>query len=232
VNADVFVINPASPEVAMSLIKSNRLNLTSGMELVNNGILKSSIGAKVYYFRNEVYQDSFFISQLTSQNVKEIIKFKKQNGVAGDIGTYFQFQNAWVPKFSFILKNLNSTLNAKEEDLISENQMRPILLNEFYSRAGLGYDWRGEWGIVNTELGLPFRRAFEELYTDYIALSLGYTLSRFTTSISYSKYQQVFGFNFGSKLASIGIFYGRSQPLGDFSTQKDNVAGIRIEVSL
>lgn len=89
VNADVFVINPASPEVAMSLIKSNRLNIISGVELVNNGILKSSIGAKVYYYRNEVFQDSFFISQLTSQNVKEIIKFKKQNGVAGDIGTYF-----------------------------------------------------------------------------------------------------------------------------------------------
>jgi hypothetical protein len=232
VNADVFVFNPASPEVAMSLVKSNRLNVTTGIEVTNNDFVQSSLGIKAYYYRSEFFQDSFFLSDLTTQEADELIDFEKQNGIAGDIGAFFKFQNPWIPKVSLQVKNLGTTFKNEEKDILSESQMRPLLVYEQYSRAGIGYDYKTEWGILNAEVSAPFFRIYEDLYSEYIVGSLNYTLSRFSSSLSYSKYQQAFGFNFGSKLASIGIFYGSNQPLGDFSTQKEKVAGVRAEVSL
>jgi hypothetical protein len=232
VNADVFVFNPSSPEVAMSLVKSNRLQVTSGLKVIENNALTASLGAKVYYYRSEVFQDSFFLSDLAGQDVKELIKFKNKSGVAGDVGSYFKFRNVWIPKISFLIKNLNSQFKNREKDIISENQMRPLLVYETYSRIGLGYDFKTRYGAFNTEINLPFREIYQDLFNEYISASLGFSLSRFSTSVAFSKYQQVLGFNLGSKIASIGIFYGKSQPLGDFSTQKENVGGVRAMVSL
>lgn len=232
VNADVFVFNPSSPEVAMSLVKSNRLQITSGALLVDNNFMKASVGAKVYYYRSEYYQDSFFLSDLTGQDVEDLVKLKDRSGVAFDFGTFFKFQNTWLPKVSLLLKNVNSKYKTKEEDILAENQMRPLLTYETYSRVGLGYDYKTSWGAFNTEINLPFKEMYQNLYNEYISGSIGYSLSRFSTQVSLSKYQQVFGFNFGSKIAGIGIFYGRSRPLGDFSTQRENIGGVRAEVSL
>lgn len=43
-NADVYGFNPSSPQVAMSLIKSNRLTISSGIEVIDNKVLKISLG--------------------------------------------------------------------------------------------------------------------------------------------------------------------------------------------
>ena len=232
VNADVFVFNPSSPEIAMSLVKSNRLQVTSGLQVLDNDVLYASLGAKVYYYRSEYFQDSFFLSDLSSQDVDELIKFKDRSGVAGDVGTFFKFKNPYFPKVSFLVKNLGSNFRNEEKDILAENQMRPVLVYETYSRIGLGYDYKTTMGAISGEVNFPFREVYQDLFTEYISGSLGFALSRFNTQVSYSKYQQVFGFNFGSKIASIGVFYGKSQPLGDFSTQKENVGGVRAEVSL
>lgn len=232
VNADVFVFNPSSPEVAMSLVKSNRLQVTSGFKVIENDTLTASLGAKVYYYRSEYYQDSFFLSDLSSSDVKDLISFKNKSGVAADIGSFINFESAWVPKISFLLKNVGSQFRNKEKDIVAENQMRPLLIYETYSRIGLGWDYKTTWGAFNTEINLPFREIYEDFYNEYVSGSIGYSLSRFSTRVALSKYQQIFGFNFGSKIASIGIFYGKSQSLGDFSTQKENIGGVRAEVSL
>jgi hypothetical protein len=152
--------------------------------------------------------------------------------VAGDIGAFFKFRNRWLPKVSFLVKNLGSNFRNKENDIVAENQMRPLLIYETYSRMGLGYDYKTTIGGFSTEINLPFKDVYQELYTEYISGSIGYTLSRFSSNLSFSKYQQVFGFNFGSKIATIGIFYGKSQSLGDFSSQKENIGGVRASVSL
>ncbi len=232
VNADVFVLNPSSPEISMSLIKSNRLQVTSGVELINNKSVLLTAGVKAYYYRSQYFQDSFFLSDLAGQDVKNLIKLKKRSGVAGDIGTFIQFKDTWLPKISVLVKNAGSNFRNTEQDIQAENQMRPLLVYETYTRVGLGYDLKTTYGSVNTELNLAFRDVFKDYYNEYPSLSVGYALTRFNTQISYSKYQQVMGFYFGSKIASIGIFYGRSKPLGDFSTQTDNVGGVRMEISL
>lgn len=232
VNADIFVFNPSSPEVAMSLVKSNRLHISSGFEFINNKMIKASIGVKAYYYRTELYQDSFFLSDLVGQDIDEIIKLEKKSGLAGDFGGLIQFNSVYLPKISFLVKNLNSQVRNKEKDILAENQLRPLMVYETYSRLGFGYDFKRSWGVINTELGIPFKEVYEDLYSDYIALSAGYSLSRFGTQVSYSRYQQALGLYFGSKIANIGIFYGNSRPLGDFSKQTESVAGVRAEVSL
>lgn len=232
VNADVFVFNPAAPEVAMSLIKANRLRVTSGLKLLENKTLDLSLGTKIYYFRNQVYQNSFFLSDLAGQDVKDIIRFDKENGVAADVGAFFKFHNNWLPKISLLVKNLNSPLTNENKDIVAENKIRPLLTYETYSRLGIGYEFRNTWGVINTEINLPFEKIYQQFYSEYVSGSVGYALSRFSTQLAVSKYQQIFGFDFGSKLASIGIFYGRSQPLGDFSDQIENVGGMRGQVSL
>lgn len=231
-NADVFVFNPSSPEVAMSLVKSNRLQGTTGVEVLNNDLLSFSLGAKVYYYRSRYYQQSFFLSDLATQDVKELIRFRNKAGVAGDLGAFFKFKNAYLPKISFLVKNLNTTFTNKESDILAENEMRPVLVYETYSRLGLGYDYKTKWGAFNTEINLPFKEVYKDLYSEYIVGSFGYSISRFSSNIAYSKYQQIFGFNFGSKIATIGVFYGKSRPLGDFSTQTENIGGVRAVVSL
>lgn len=232
VNADVFVFNPSSPEVAMSLIKSNRLQVTSGLKIVDNDLWTFTLGAKIYYYRSEYYQDSFFLSDLTTQDVDQLIKLKNRSGVAGDLGGFMKFGNRYLPKISFLIKNLNSLYKNTEKDIVAENQMRPLLVYETYSKLGFGYEFKRSWGAINTEINLPFREVYQDYYNEYLVGSIGYSLTRFSTHVSYSKYQQIFGFNFGSKLASVGIFYGKSRPLGDFSTQTENVGGIRAEISL
>lgn len=232
VNADVLVFNPSSPEVAMSLVKSNRLHVTSGILLQDNKFWKASLGGKFYYYRSQYYQDSFFLSDLVGQDIDKLIKLHHRTGVAGDLGAYFQFNNSYLPKVAFLVKNLGSQYRNKESDITSENQMRPVLVYETYSRVSLGYDIKTNFGSFNTEVSAPFERLYENLYSEYITASLGYALSRFSAQAAISKYQQVLGFDFGSKIASIGIFYGKSQPLGDFSKQKENVGGVRAGVSL
>lgn len=142
-----------------------------------------------------------------------------------------QFSNKYIPKFSFQVKNLNSPIHNNDEEVISESQMRPVLVYQMYSRLGIGYDIKTNWGIFNAELNAPYNNAFQDLYNEYISGSIGYSLSRFSTLVSYLIYQQAFAFNFGSKVASIGIFDGTSRPLGDFSAQKGSLAGVRGEVS-
>lgn len=232
VNADVFVFNPSSPEIAMSLVKSNRLQATTGFEILNTDNILLTLGGKFYYYRSQYFQDSFFLSDLTSNDVKDLIKLKKRSGVAGDIGGFLQFKDTWLPKISVLLKNVGSSFRNTENDIEAENQMRPLLTYEKYSRLGFGYDFKTAYGSFSSELNLAFREIFSDYYSEYPSVSLGYSLTRFNTQISYSKYQQVLGFNFGSKIASIGIFYGRSRPLGDFSTQTDSIGGVRMEISL
>lgn len=232
INADVFVFNPASPEVAMSLIKSNRLRVSWGDEVVKSKEFLWSLGTTVYYYRNQVYQDSFFLNDLAGSDVDDLIEFEKQSGVAADLGTVLRFPGTYFPKVSLLVKNLNSPFHPKERDIISENELRPLLTYETYSRLSFGYEWKENWGIINSELSLPFDGVFTDLYSEYVSASVGYSLSRFSTNLGLSKYQQVFGFDFGSKLASVGIFYGRSRALGDFSEQTENIGGIRAQVAL
>jgi hypothetical protein len=232
VNADVFVFNPASPEIAMSIVKSNRLQATTGAKVVDNDTFLVTMGSKIYYYRSQYYQNSFFLSDLSSQDVKQIIKLQRYSGVAADIGTYFQVKDSWLPKLSIMIKNLGSQFRNSDKDIRAENQMRPLLVYETYSRVGLGYDYKAPWGALSGEVNFAFREVFKDYYSEYPSLSLGYGLTRFHASIAWAKYQQVMGFNFQSKIASIGIFFGKSRPLGDFSTQTDNVGGVRAEVSL
>ena len=232
INADVYVFNPASPEVAMSLVKSNRLQVSSGLKLIDTDSVILSLGTKIYYYRSEYFQDSFFLSDLSSEDIEKLIKLKNRSGVAGDIAAFMDFPDTYLPKISVVLKNLNSQYKNTEKDILAENQMRPLLVYETYSRLGLGYSYKQKWGVINSEVNFAFRELFQDYYNEYLVASIGYSLTRFSTNLSYSKYQQVFGFNFGSKLANIGIFYGKSRPLGDFSAQEENVGGIRAEISL
>lgn len=232
VNADVFVFNPASPEIAMSLIKSNRLRVTTGLELINNDALQLSFGTKVYYFRVQSFQDSFFLSDLVGKDIDDLINFEKESGIAGDMGAMVRFKTPFLPKLSLLIKNLNSPIKNEDSDIISETQLRPLLTYETYSRIGLGYDYKANWGSLNGEVSFPFKDVYSEFYSEYVSASIGYALSRFSAQAAFSKYQKVFGFDFGSKLASVGIFYAYTQPLGDFSEQTENLGGVRLQVSL
>lgn len=232
VNADVFVFNPSSPEVAMSLIKSNRLHAATGIKLQDTESVLLTLGGKIYYYRSEYFQDSFFLSDLSSNEVTDLIDLKKRSGVAGDLGAFFMVKDSWFPRISLLVKNIGTKFRNEEEDIKAENQLRPLLVYETYSRLSLGQQFRGDWGSLSGELSFPFRNYFSEYYTEYPSLSLGYALTRFNTQIALSKYQQVFGMNFGSKIATVGIFYGWARPLGDFSNQTEGVGGVRVEVSL
>ncbi|MCT4641139.1 MAG: hypothetical protein N4A33_02505 [Bacteriovoracaceae bacterium] len=234
VNADIFVFNPAFPEISLSLNTVKRLSITSGIKLdsLSNKNHTLNIGGTLFYYEHKFYNDTFSLAQLTSTDVDEIIKFKREQSIAADLALHYENNFLWAPSFSLILKNLNSHYSLDEDKLISENELQPILIYEQYSKANIGYDFYFSFGSINLETSFAFNKVFESFYNEYSALALSYSLGNFSTTASYSKYISNFGFKFESDSSSIGIYYSQIEALGDFSSTKESAAGFTFEVYL
>lgn len=234
VTADVFVFNPAYPEISMSLHNSKRLGLTSGTRIsfLSNTENSLDIGGSLFYYEDNYYEDSFSLFQLTNQSADELINFKRNNSIASDIGLTYTNTYQFLPNISILIKNLFSHYKLDEDRLTSEKYLQPILTYENYSRFNLGYDFSFDYGSINTEVSLPFSKVFENYYSEYSSLALGYSLGTFSTTASVSKYITNFGFKFESSSSSIGIYYSKIKSLGDFSQKAEDTAGFTFEVYL
>lgn len=234
VNADIFVFNPAFPEVSMSLNQVKRLSLTSGTRLqsISSKNHTFDFGATVFYFEQKYYQDSFSLFELTNSSADELVQFKTEKSIAADISVLYRSNYQVIPNIGLMIKNLNSHYTIKEEDIISEKILQPLLIYEQYSKINIGYDFYFKFGSLNLETTIPFNKVYEELLNEYIASSLSYSLGGFSTTVSHSKYIDSFGFKFESNSSGIGIYYSTVQSLGDFSNKKESTAGFAFEVYL
>jgi hypothetical protein len=232
VTADVFVFNPAYPEVSMALVKTKRLGITSGTELWSEGTAKLSAGGTLFHYQRRQFLGEFALVDLATREVEELIIFENESGVGGDVGLAYQSGHAWVPDVSLLTKNIGTGFPSAEADRRSERKLRPVLVYETHSRVGVGKRWRSSWGGWGAELSAPFDGVFAAYYPDYLSLSGSYDLGGFEWMAGVARFQQVTGFRFSSKNTAVGIFFARSQPLGRFRDEAESSAGVQFGVTL
>jgi hypothetical protein len=232
VTADVFVFNPAFPEVAMSLVKSKRLGATSGMTLWQESDQSLSVGGTVFYYQRREFLGEFALVDLATSEVEDLIVFENESGPAGDLGVAFQGGAGWVPDVSLVVKNLGAKFDFDEADLKSERKLRPVLVYETHSRLGVGKSWATEYGGFGTEVSLPFDGVYAAYYPEYASIAAAYQLGGFDWNLGVARFQQVTGFRFSSKNTAVGIFFARTQPLGRFRDEEERSAGVQLGVTL
>jgi hypothetical protein len=232
VTADVFVFNPAYPEVAMSLVKSKRLGATTGATVWQDNDRRLSIGGTLFYYQRREFLGEFALVDLATNEVDELIIFENESGAAGDLGVAFQAGSGWLPHVSLLVKNLGAKFDFDEADLTSERKLRPVLVYETHSRLGVGKNWATAYGGWSTELNLPFDGVYAAYYPDYAAISGAYQLGGFEWNVGVARFQQVTGFRFSSKNTAVGIFFARTRPLGRFRDEDERSAGVQLGVTL
>lgn len=232
VTADVFVFNPAFPEISMALVKSKRLGVTSGFDIWESEGRTLSVGATIFHYQRRQYLGTFALVDLTTSEVNELIVFENESGVAGDLGLAYRHPSAWVPNVSLLVKNFNGGFDPDEAEVRSERHLRPLLVYETHSRVSLGKDWDTDYGNWGTEVSAPFDGVYKAYYSDYVTLAGTYRLGGMEAQLGLARYQQVAGFRFGSRSTAVGVFYARTQPLGEYRDQVDSAAGVHLGVSL
>lgn len=232
VTADVFVFNPAFPEVAMSLVKSKRLGATTGTLLWQESDQSLSVGGTLFYYQRREFLGEFALVDLATNEVNELIVFENESGPAGDLGMAFQSGASWFPDLSLLVKNLGSKFDFNEADLNSERKLRPVLVYETHSRVGVGKSWSTEFGGFGAEINLPFDGVYAAYYPDYASVSGTYQLGGFDWNLGLARFQQVTGFRFSSRNTAVGIFFARTQPLGRFRDEVERSAGVQFGVTL
>lgn len=231
VTADVLVLNPAFPEVSMALVKSKRLGITSGYDIIDRNGHVVGVGVNFFYYNRKQYLDAFPLVDLTSTDADELIKFETKSGAAADVGLAYH-NPGWLPDVSLLVKNLNSNYRSRSDRIKSERLLWPILLYENYSRLGIGKDFHSDYGAFTVELNAPFEGVYRSYYEDYTTLSGQYTLRAFDLIVGMARFQKSIGIKFSSKSTQVGIFYSQNQPLGDFRHRMERTAGVQLGVLL
>lgn len=229
---DVFVYNPAFPEVSMALVKTKSLGATAGWEVFQRGEQRLSIGTQIFYQERKEFIGSFPLTSLTGNNVNDLIDFKTKSMIGADVGLFYQTAYRWVPKASVQIKNMNSNFYLKNSDVVSDKKLIPILVYETYAKAALGQDFSFTYGNLGIEISAPFKGYFESYYSDYVTLGSNYIYGGFEIMGGLAKYQKNIGFKFSAKSLSVGVFYAQTKALGAFMNKWQDAAGVQLEFSL
>ncbi|OFZ74858.1 MAG: hypothetical protein A2451_04600 [Bdellovibrionales bacterium RIFOXYC2_FULL_39_8] len=215
--ADLYLFNPAFPEVSLNLINHESLRLTSGLEVLQlpTAVAKFifSAGASVYYFEHSYENTVFSLFDLTTTRPENLIKMKSRYGVGADVGFFLDNNSLLFPKLSLQIKNINSTL----EDDSSENEaiiQAPQFLFDTYSTIGIGEKFQTAYGRFDLSCEIPFSDYFFLVSPAQIMFSGRYSIGLFSVLGSAGKYYQNVGLRFDSKNFNIGITYSREADMG------------------
>lgn len=228
-----YLYNPAFPEVSLNISSQRRLNMTTGSDIVFDGKHKLSFGGNVFYYERYEYAGAFALFDVSSQGTDELIDLEKSNSIEMDLGLIYKITDLnWFPKFSFLVRNLGADAEVDEKVVNSETLIENLMLYETYSKLDIGYDFNLSLGSVGASLSLPFEGYYTNLYTDYTAFSLSYSLWDFEVMSGLSKYSQTIAVKFASSGNSIGVYFGKSKNLGDFIDIDEKFAGVSLEIFL
>lgn len=231
--ADLYIFNPAFPEISVNLLNRETLNLTSGDEIFRNrfGFKSISVGYNLYYFNNYYSNTSFSLFDLTQNQPEELIKFQDDSGFDGNFSILLKSEkSSWIPDFSFQVMNI---LDAAEFNIPSNPiRQRTLFLFERYSRIGLGKEFETDYGGLQVNFETFFLDFYEEFYLEQSSLGIRYNLNLFSLNFGMSKYYQNIGALFRSENMNVGINYSRERDAPTIQSTSDNSTYILIEVGL
>jgi hypothetical protein len=233
--ADLYLFNPAFPEISLNLVNRESLRLTSGYIMFGKRDSEEdllSLGASVYYYDHQYENTSFSLFDLSSQRPENLIKFKSETGVSGDLGLFYQTELWFLPNFSMQIKNLASKIEINDSFISSATRQETLALFETYSSIGIGESFSTQFGGFEISLELPFTEIYEEMITRLISLGLRYDLRLFNLFMGFSEHYQNIGFQFRSQNFNVGISYGREADLGKSQSTSENSVYVGVDVFL
>ena len=226
--ADLYLFNPAFPEISLHLVNRESLRLSNGWILLgnkdDNESFQLSFGASLFYYKHTFENTVFSLFDLSFNSPNSLINFETEYGVASDLGLYLYNPVAWLPNISFQIKNLNSKVTENKNYRNSATRQSPLFLFEPYSTLGLGKEFQTYWGGLGFNLEIPIEGIYDQVNEDQITLGTKYTIKLFSVYFGLNSNYQNFGLRFNSDNFNVGINYARENDIGDLqSTTEDSV---------
>jgi hypothetical protein len=231
--ADLYIFNPAFPEISINLVNRESLRLTSGTnKLVDNlfGRYDIYLGASAFYYSIESSNTVFSLFDLVNNQPEELISFSKQSGVDGDIGLYFKTDYMYFADISVQVKNVLDSVDKVVEDQFAKQ--KTSLLFERYTTVGVGKSFKTKYGGLNLNFEFYHGDLFSNFYRDLTSLGLRYDLNLFSILSGFSKNYQNLGLLFRSENFNIGLSYAREKDAELIQEDADNSVYVGVEVVL
>lgn len=232
--ADLFIFNPAFPEISVNLANREALKLTTGTEIYKGDWFNSSLGFNLFYYDHLYANTIFSLADLAITRAENLIQFSRYNGISGDVGLYFSNETTFFPDFSFQAKNIATKIKKNELRQESATYQEALFLFENYYTVGVGKKISTIYGAVDVGIEQPFHfnEKTNQSSLNYTAASLRYNLSLIAFSIAGSKYFQSFALEFNSKNFNVGVAYTKdSETLGRQKNREDAIySGLEINL--
>jgi hypothetical protein len=234
--ADLYLFNPAFPEISLHLVNRESLNISSGLFVIGNESekdeLKLSLGGRVTYYKHESANAIFSLFDLSFNKPEELIRFENTYGVSADFSAYLDNPTQFIPNLSFQLKNIGSEVKDRGELLNSATRLAPRFLFETYATFGLGKEFQTQFGSFAFNIEAFVEGYLQSLDTADTTLGAYYTLKLFSLFLGVGKYYQNVGLSFDSENFNVGIAYTREKDIKQFQQSFEKSAYIGLTISL
>lgn len=234
--ADLFIFNPAFPEISIHLVSREVLQLTSGIELkkfsLDGNEFELSVGANLFYYEHSYENTVFTLFDLGFRRPEELISFKSHYGVSGDLGWLLSNKNLYIPDFSLQLKNIESEVERSESRARSAYEQESKYLFETYSSVGLGKKFETYFGGIGLNLEQQFVGYFEEFTIKDLMLGAHYDLKLFSIFLGVSKQYKNIGMQFKSSTFNVGVSYVGESDTNRASAKSESSVYTGIDINL
>lgn len=231
--ADLYIYNPAFPEISVNLINRESLRVTTGTNKIIDQLFNRYdvyLGVSAFYYTIESANTSFSLFDLVNKQPEELIKLSAQSGVDGDIALFFKTDYSYF--FDLSLQFINVADSVKRVSSSDFSIQKNNLLFERYTRLGLGKTFETKYGGFNVNFEFFQGGLFEEFYSDLTTLGLRYDLNLFSILSGISKNYQNIGLLFRSENFNIGLSYAREKDAPLVQAKADNSIYVGVEMVL
>ncbi len=234
--ADIFIFNPAFPEVSIHLVSRETLKISRGWELkefkIGGHHFKTSFGVNLFYYKHLYENTVFSLFDLSFKKPEDLIRFKTISGISGDFGFFLGNNSLLIPNVSFQIKNIESKLKENKKFVESAFQQSPLFLFEPYSLIGIGKKIITKYGSFFLNLEVPFNGYFDQLNISHSLIGGEYSLNFFSLYIGAGQNYKNIGMRFNSKTFNVGITYSIEKDMGSLQSEFEKTAYTGIEISL
>lgn len=233
--ADIFIFNPAFPEVSLALINRSTLSLSSGFSLnplVNSGLVDLSFGYAVNYYQQTASHNRFSLYDLSTTKPDQLIKFSDKKGVTPDIGFLLELKKLYSIKISTQVKNIATTYKLDKARASSAYYLEHKYIFETYSQVGIGKNFQTKYGGININIENFFEGYYQSFDYSRTTLGIRYDLGLFAILSAISKNYKTFGMHFLSQNFDIGLTYMNEKNIGKYQKNADNAVYLGVDFNL
>lgn len=230
--ADVFIYNPAFPEISLNLVNREVLRLTTGGILQQDEEKTLSWGISPYFYKHSYMNTNFSLLELSTTKPADLLKFQSLSGASADGGFFYENKSMPISRFAAQIKNITSKVTLNQSNALSFYQQTNRFMFEPYSSAAIGKNFVTPVGGFDLNLQANFDGYFQAFQPNFTTLSATYSLRLFSLLLAYSQRHENFGLKFTSKYFDVGLFYTREVDIGSYDNNREQSVYTGIGVKL